>query len=222
MEFDWTTVILEMLNFLVLIWLLKRFFYRPVQAVIEKRRAASEKILTDADARHREADALKGDYEQRLAQFAKERELAMAKLDEEIATERSAGSPPWSLKRPPIASAAGCSKRGKPANARRRWHMRPWRSPAASPAVFWNTWPAPKWKQDWWIWRWPNCKRQARRNWLTCARLCVIPRRASRSSPLSRSTPRDVPASRQCWASWPGASLQRSFRRTRRSSPGFA
>ena len=88
MEFDWTTVILEMLNFLVLIWLLKRFFYRPVQAVIEKRRAASEKILTDADARHREADALKGDYEQRLAQFAKERELAMAKLDEEIAVER--------------------------------------------------------------------------------------------------------------------------------------
>lgn len=88
MEFDWTTVILEMLNFLVLIWLLKRFFYRPVLAVIEKRRAAGEKILTDADARHREADALKGDYEQRLAQFGKERELAMARLDEEIAAER--------------------------------------------------------------------------------------------------------------------------------------
>ncbi len=88
MEFDWTTVILEMLNFLVLIWLSKRFFYRPVQAVIEKRRAASEKIITDAEAQHRAADALKGDYEQRLAQFAKERELAMAKLDEEIATER--------------------------------------------------------------------------------------------------------------------------------------
>jgi F-type H+-transporting ATPase subunit b len=88
MEFDWTTVILEMLNFLVLIWLLKRFFYRPVLAVIEKRRAAGEKFLTDADARHREADALKGDYEQRLAQFGKERELAMARLDEEIAAER--------------------------------------------------------------------------------------------------------------------------------------
>jgi len=88
MEFDWTTVILEMLNFLVLIWLLKRFFYRPVLAVIEKRRAAGEKILTDAEARHREADALKGDYEQRLAQFGKERELVMARLDEEIAAER--------------------------------------------------------------------------------------------------------------------------------------
>lgn len=88
MEFDWTTVILEMLNFLVLIWLLKRFFYRPVLEVIEKRRAASEKIITDAEAQQREADALKGDYEQRLAQFGKERELAMARLDQEIAAER--------------------------------------------------------------------------------------------------------------------------------------
>lgn len=88
MEFDWTTVILEMLNFLVLIWLLKRFFYRPVLEVIEKRRAASEKIITAAQAQHHEADVLKGDYEQRLAQFAKERELAMAKLDEEVAAER--------------------------------------------------------------------------------------------------------------------------------------
>jgi len=88
MEFDWTTVILEMLNFLVLIWLLKRFFYWPVLAVIEKRRAASEKIITDAEAQRHSADALKGDYEQRLAQFAKERELAMAKLDEEISVER--------------------------------------------------------------------------------------------------------------------------------------
>ena len=88
MEFDWTTVILEMLNFLVLIWLLKRFFYRPVLAVIEQRRAASEKVITDAEAQRHSADALKGEYEQRLAQFAKERELAMAKLDEEIAAER--------------------------------------------------------------------------------------------------------------------------------------
>ncbi len=88
MEFEWTTVVLEMLNFLVLIWLLKRFFYRPVLAVIEKRRAASERIITDAQAQRQAAEALKGEYEQQLAQSAKERELAMARLDEEIAAER--------------------------------------------------------------------------------------------------------------------------------------
>lgn len=88
MEFDWVTVVLEVLNFLVLVWLLKRFFYRPVLAVIEKRKADSEKIIKDAETRRREAEALKHEYELRLADAGKERELAMAKLDEEIAKER--------------------------------------------------------------------------------------------------------------------------------------
>lgn len=89
MDFDWTTAILEMLNFLVLIWLLQRFFYRPVMAVIDQRRAASERIIGDAQAQQRAADVLKGEYRQRLAQFGRERELAMARLDEEIAAERA-------------------------------------------------------------------------------------------------------------------------------------
>ncbi|MDD5249105.1 MAG: F0F1 ATP synthase subunit delta [Rhodocyclaceae bacterium] len=89
MEFDWMTVVLEALNFLVLVWLLKRFFYRPVLAVIEKRRADSEKILTDAATLRRDAEALKGEYESRLAAAGRERDLALARLDEEIARERA-------------------------------------------------------------------------------------------------------------------------------------
>lgn len=88
MEFDWTTVALEVLNFLVLIWLMKRFFYRPVLAVIEKRRADSEKIIADADAKQRAAEALKDEYALRLAEAGKERERLLAKLDEEIAATR--------------------------------------------------------------------------------------------------------------------------------------
>lgn len=89
MDFDWTTVILEILNFLVLIWLLKRFFYKPVLAVIEQRRAASEQIIAAAAAQRQAAEALKSDYEQRLARTVGERELAMQRLDEEIAAERA-------------------------------------------------------------------------------------------------------------------------------------
>ena len=82
------TALLEVLNFLVLVWLLKRFFYRPVLAVIDKRQADSEKIITDAEAQRREADALKSEYESRLAGAGKDRDLAMARLKEEIAKER--------------------------------------------------------------------------------------------------------------------------------------
>lgn len=39
MDFDWTTFILEIINFLILIWILKHFLYRPVLKVISERRS---------------------------------------------------------------------------------------------------------------------------------------------------------------------------------------
>ena len=89
MEFDWTTFALEVLNFLVLVWLLKRFFYRPVLAVIEARRAETAKTIADAEAVRRAAEGLKGEYQAHLAEVDKERAAVQARLDAEIAAERS-------------------------------------------------------------------------------------------------------------------------------------
>jgi F-type H+-transporting ATPase subunit b len=88
MEFDWTTFVLEVVNFLVLVWLLKHFFYRPVLAVIARRREGIEKTLTDARATQAEAQALKDRYEARDAEWSREKDAARAKLAEEIAAER--------------------------------------------------------------------------------------------------------------------------------------
>lgn len=89
MQFDLTTFALEVLNFLVLAWLLKRFFYKPVLAVIEARRAEGAGILDKAQALRSEADALKAQCEARLAQADLERVAARAELDQEIADERT-------------------------------------------------------------------------------------------------------------------------------------
>ena len=43
--------VLEIINFLVLVWILKRFLYKPVLDVIARRRAGIEKTLADAEAR---------------------------------------------------------------------------------------------------------------------------------------------------------------------------
>jgi F-type H+-transporting ATPase subunit b len=88
MEFDLTTFALEVLNFLVLVWLLKRFFYRPVLAVIEKRQAETAKTIADAEAIRREAEGLKSECLVRMAGVDQERAAARAVLDEEIAAER--------------------------------------------------------------------------------------------------------------------------------------
>lgn len=89
MNIDATTFALEVLNFLVLVWLLKRFLYKPVLDVIERRRSEDEKTVAAAKALRDEADALKAQYEERLAHADEDRSQALAALDAEIAQERT-------------------------------------------------------------------------------------------------------------------------------------
>ena len=49
MELDWTTFILELVNFVVLVWILNRFLYRPVMNVIDQRKAAIQRTLAEAE-----------------------------------------------------------------------------------------------------------------------------------------------------------------------------
>lgn len=88
MEFDWTTFTLEIINFLILVWILKRFLYRPILGVIAQRRAGVEKMMADAKRIGVEAGELKQHCERELAQWEKDKETAQARLREELAAER--------------------------------------------------------------------------------------------------------------------------------------
>jgi F-type H+-transporting ATPase subunit b len=48
MHIDLWTLALQTINVLVLVWLLARFLFRPVAAMIAERRAAADKLLADA------------------------------------------------------------------------------------------------------------------------------------------------------------------------------
>ncbi len=88
MELNWSTFLLEILNFLVLLWILKRFLYKPVLDVIARRRSAIEESLASAQAIQAEATSLQHRYESRLSQWNEEREAAREALRHEIAEER--------------------------------------------------------------------------------------------------------------------------------------
>lgn len=88
MDFDWSTFILEIINFLILVWILKRFLYHPILGIIAKRRAGIEKAMADARSIETEAGALKQQHERNLVQWEEEREAAQARLREELAAER--------------------------------------------------------------------------------------------------------------------------------------
>ena len=88
MELNWSTFLLEIFNFLVLVWILKRFLYQPVLDIIARRRAVIENQLAEAEQRHSDADALKEQYEHRLTSWAQERQEAMDKLQQELEENR--------------------------------------------------------------------------------------------------------------------------------------
>ncbi|MCB1917205.1 MAG: F0F1 ATP synthase subunit delta [Rhodocyclaceae bacterium] len=88
MELDWTTFGLQVVNFLVLVWLLKRFLYRPVMAAIERRQAAIDQSVADARAAEARAGELRTDYEAKLAEMDAAHAAQLARLAEEIANER--------------------------------------------------------------------------------------------------------------------------------------
>ncbi len=89
MQIDWTTFALEIINFLVLVWILKRFLYRPVLDTLAQRRANIERTLAEAREIEARAQALREQYENRLADWEEEKARARGQLDAELAVERS-------------------------------------------------------------------------------------------------------------------------------------
>ncbi|GLR67883.1 ATP synthase subunit b [Acidocella aquatica] len=90
MSIDWATLGLQALNVLILVWLLARFFWRPVAGMIEQRRAAAQALLADAGAKNEAAKAALAEITQTRAGFAQEREALLAQAQAQAAAARAA------------------------------------------------------------------------------------------------------------------------------------
>lgn len=88
MQIDWWTFAFQVVNFLVLVWLLWHFLYRPVREVIEKRKARAEEAFAEAGRQQEEANAARRLLEQDRASLADERQDLLKKVHEELETER--------------------------------------------------------------------------------------------------------------------------------------
>jgi F-type H+-transporting ATPase subunit b len=77
-----------MVNFLVLVWILKRFLYHPVLQVIEQRRARIQAQLDAAQSQQQQADELRQQYEHRLADWQQEKAAAREALQQETESRR--------------------------------------------------------------------------------------------------------------------------------------
>ncbi|MGO9817390.1 MAG: F0F1 ATP synthase subunit delta [Acidocella sp.] len=91
MTIDWPTLLLQTVNVLILIWLLQKFFWRPVAGMIAQRRAATQTMLDDAAQKRDAAAAAMAEIEQTRAGFAQERQAILAAAQAEAAQHRAAG-----------------------------------------------------------------------------------------------------------------------------------
>ncbi|MBS4050206.1 MAG: F0F1 ATP synthase subunit B [Methylomonas sp.] len=88
MQLDWTTFILEVINFLVLLWILQRFLYKPVMASLDARQQRIRQETASAEQLRNEAEALRLQYETRLAEWAKEYDASRHQLEAELQQTR--------------------------------------------------------------------------------------------------------------------------------------
>lgn len=65
MRIDWLTVIAQIVNFLVLVWLLKRFLYQPVIDTMARREERIAARLNEARQRETEAETQRRSYQDR-------------------------------------------------------------------------------------------------------------------------------------------------------------
>lgn len=88
MEFKWTSFILEIINFIVLVWILQRFLYKPIKNIIKERKETVQKTLAEADKAKKDAADLQAKYENRLQEWEQEKQEKLAALANEMQIEK--------------------------------------------------------------------------------------------------------------------------------------
>ena len=88
MLIDWFTVGAQALNFIVLVWLMKRFLYQPVLDAIDAREKRIAAQLTDADKKKAAARSDRDDLAHKNEAFDQQRAALLAKATDEANAER--------------------------------------------------------------------------------------------------------------------------------------
>jgi F-type H+-transporting ATPase subunit b len=88
MLIDWFTVGAQALNFLILVWLMKRFLYQPILHAIDEREKRIAAELSDADAKKAEAQKERDEFQHKNEEFDQQRAELLSKAMEEAKAER--------------------------------------------------------------------------------------------------------------------------------------
>ena len=88
MLIDWFTVGAQALNFLILVWLLKRFLYKPIVNAIDAREKRIATQLRDADAKQTQAQRERDEFQHKNEELDHQRAALLARATDQANAER--------------------------------------------------------------------------------------------------------------------------------------
>lgn len=88
MLIDWFTVGAQAINFVILLWLMKRYLYKPILVAIDAREKRIADELAGADAKQAEAQKDRDEFQKKNEEFDQRRAALMTKVTDEAKTER--------------------------------------------------------------------------------------------------------------------------------------
>ena len=88
MKFDIWTFAFQIINFIVLLFILKRLLYRPIREILLKRRELVEKIIEDAEKTKKEALELKAEHSREMDKLGELKVRIVEEMKEEVLKER--------------------------------------------------------------------------------------------------------------------------------------
>jgi F-type H+-transporting ATPase subunit b len=83
----WVTPVAQVANFLVLVWLLRRFLYGPIVRIMDERQQKVTSALRDAETREQAAEERDAQLDRDRAQFEASREQLLADAREQAQAE---------------------------------------------------------------------------------------------------------------------------------------
>jgi F-type H+-transporting ATPase subunit b len=88
MLIDWFTVGAQALNFVILVWLMRRFLYKPILRAIDGREKKIAAELAAADAKKAEATKERDEFQHKNEEFDQQRAALLSKATDEAKAER--------------------------------------------------------------------------------------------------------------------------------------
>jgi F-type H+-transporting ATPase subunit b len=88
MLIDWFTVGAQVVNFLILVWLLKRFLYKPILDAIDAREKRIANELADASTKQSQARKERDEFQRKNEEFDRQRDELLNRAKDEAKAER--------------------------------------------------------------------------------------------------------------------------------------